>query len=99
MSTTDKPTPPHRACRFVLDLQADTRRDLANALSNMADQIDRGEMGRGVSGGYSTGYIYELIENDHPTHDEWYAELRAYLDALDAKKVADGLSDGPEGPT
>jgi hypothetical protein len=72
---------PKRACRFVLDLEADTRQDLADALHNMADRIERSEMTRGVSGGYSSGYIYELIESDGPTHDEWARELRAYLDA------------------
>jgi hypothetical protein len=72
---------PKRACRFVLDLEADTRDDLATALYNMASQLERGELTKGVSGGYSSGYIYELIENDTPTHDEWARNLRAYLDA------------------
>lgn len=75
---------PVRACRFALDLQADTRQDLANALYNMASQIERGEMTRGVSGGYSSGYIYELAENAGPTHDEWAQQLRTYLDAKKA---------------
>lgn len=72
---------PKRACRFVLDLEADTRDDLATALYNIASQIERGELTQGVSGGYSSGYIYELSENDRPTHTEWAKQLRAYLDA------------------
>lgn len=73
---------PKRACRFVLDLQADTRQDLADALYNMASQIECGEMTQGVSGGYSSGHIYELSENDRPTHTEWAQQLRDYLDSL-----------------
>jgi hypothetical protein len=83
---------PKRACRFVLDLQADTRQDLADALYNMASQIERGEMTSGVSGGYSSGYVYELIENDRPTHDEWARDLRAYLDRRMAAAAPDGVA-------
>jgi hypothetical protein len=71
---------PKRACRFVLDLLAYTRDDRASALFNRASQIERGELTQGVSGGYSSGYIYELTESDRPTHDEWAQNLRAYLD-------------------
>ena len=73
---------PVRACRFVLDLQADTRQDLADDLYNLARRIERGELTKGLSGGYSSGYIYELTENEGPSHDEWYAQLTAYLAAL-----------------
>jgi hypothetical protein len=79
---------PKRACRFVLDLEADTRQDLAGALFNISSRIERGEMTHGVSGGYSSGYIYELTENDTPTHDEWAERLRTYLD--EKKAPADG---------
>lgn len=72
---------PKRACRFVLDLEADTRDDLATALFNIASQLERSELTQGVSGGYSSGYIYELSENDRPSHTEWAQQLRAYLDA------------------
>ena len=80
---------PKRACRFVLDLEADTRDDLATALYNIASQLERGELTKGVSGGYSSGFIYELVENDGPTHDEWARNLRAYLDA---KKDESGVA-------
>lgn len=42
---------PSRACRLVLDLEADTPHDIASALYNMAAQIERDELTRGVSGG------------------------------------------------
>jgi hypothetical protein len=92
---SDLPKPPRRACRFVLDLQADDRRALASALYQMADQIERGQMGRSISGGYSAGYICELIENDHPTHDEWYEELTAYLAALGRSALSPSEKRGP----
>jgi hypothetical protein len=84
---------PKRACQFVLDLQADTRQELADSLYNIASRIERGEMTRGVSGGYSSGYVYELTENEGPTHDEWAANLRAYLDAK--KDAASGVKGRP----
>jgi hypothetical protein len=86
--TVTKPVAPKRACRFILDLEADTRQDIVNALISMAHQIERDEMTQGVSGGYSSGYIYELSESDRPTHTEWAEKLRAYLDD---KKAASGV--------
>lgn len=71
--------PPKRACRLTLTLEADTRDEMASALENIAMQLDRGEMTRGVSGGYSSGYVYEYTEAEHPTHDEYVAALNAYL--------------------
>jgi hypothetical protein len=79
--------PPRRACRLVLDMQADDRKALAGALFNLAHQIETGQSSKGVSGGYSSGYIYELVENDQPSHDEWYKDLKSYLEALDAEKT------------
>jgi hypothetical protein len=93
------PKQPHRACRLLLDLEADSRDELAGALFNMADRISRGEMSRGVSGGYSSGYIYELVENESPSHDEFFQQLTAYLDAKKAdadSSTADGVGGTPE---
>jgi hypothetical protein len=72
-------TQPHRACRFTLDIESDTRGDMVTALENIARQLDRGEMTKGVSGGYSSGYIYEYTESESPTHAEYIAELNAHL--------------------
>ena len=80
--------PPKRACRLVLDLEADTRDDLASAIYNLAIQLERGELTQGVSGGYSSGYIYELSENEHPKHSEWAAQLRAYIESRDNERKA-----------
>jgi hypothetical protein len=90
--------PPKRACRFVLDLQADTRQDLADALYNMASSIERGEMTKGVSGGYSSGFTYELVENERPTHDEYVQQLNGYLQAQKDGTLAASQSDKVEVP-
>ena len=39
-------------------------------------------MTTGCTGGPSSGYIYELLQDPKITHESYYAELRAYLDAL-----------------
>lgn len=76
---TEPIKPPHRACRLVLDLGADTRNDMVSALENIARQLDRGEMTTGVSGGYDSGYSYTYTEAEHPTHAEYIEQLNVYL--------------------
>ena len=70
---------PNRACILNIEIQADTRADMVHALETIAIAIDRGEMTRGCSGGPSSGWTYEYTEAERPTHDEYVAELRAYL--------------------
>ena len=70
---------PNRACILKIEIQADTRAEMVRALETIATSIDRGEMSRGCSGGPSSGWIHEYTEAEHPTHDEYVAELRAYL--------------------
>lgn len=79
MSDANGSDSPKRACRLTLELQADTPRDLAGALMNMAADIDRGELSVGVRGGPSSGGIYELILDEAPTHNEYFAQVRRYL--------------------
>lgn len=71
---------PERKVVFLLKVGADDRRSLASALFNIADQIDREEIGgKGVSGGYDSGYTWEYREGDGPSHDEYFAQLEAHL--------------------
>jgi len=72
---------PHRAFRLTLALEADTDTDMAWALRNLADRIERGEVTRGVWGSPSDGAIYELLTDPSMTHDIYHAELRRYLDS------------------
>ena len=80
-SGTKKPEAPKRACRLTLELQADSRSELVRALRTMASRIERSELTCGVSGGPDSGAIYELIEDDGPSHDEYFAQVQAWLDA------------------
>lgn len=72
--------PPVRAFRLTLMLDADTRTDMADALRNMADRVDRDQVTNGVWGGPSDGAIYELLTDPTMTHDAYHAALRSYLD-------------------
>jgi hypothetical protein len=82
---------PERACRFRLDLQADDFKSLCSAMFNIADMLERRELTTGCSGGYDSGYIYELRESPGPSHDEYFERLTAYLAE---KRAADNPSDG-----
>lgn len=72
--------PPVRAYRLTLALEADTRTDMAWALRNLADRVEREEVTVGVWGSPSDGAIYELLADPSVTHDSYHAALRAYLD-------------------
>lgn len=73
-------TAPMRAFRLTLRLDADDRAELADALRSFADQVDREEVTRGVSGGPSSGSIYELLHDPAMTHERYFDEVRTYLD-------------------
>ena len=78
---------PKRAVQFSLELEADTIEELENTLYNILIRMERGELSStGVSGGVSSGYSYELISNDRPTHKEYVQQLNTYLDYLNPTK-------------
>lgn len=79
---------PVRACRLVLDLQADSREDLLRTLEDIVCRIDRKEMTTGCSGGYNSGYTHEYTENAGPSHDEYAQQLKDYIAASRPTKVA-----------
>lgn len=71
---------PQRAFRLTLKLEADTRGELVSALMNLATRVDRSEVTKGIWGGPTDGGIYELHAAEHPSHEEYFAEVRKYLD-------------------
>lgn len=85
---------PVRAYRLTLRLDADTSEDLANALMQMARQIDCDKLSVGVSGGPSSGAIYELLRNPNQTHENYFREVRQYL--ADSQKQSEIESHGPK---
>jgi hypothetical protein len=74
-------TPPKRAVTLDLSLQADSREALISALENIERRIAMGDMTRGCSGGYDSGYTYHYEERDGPTHDEYGQQLKDWLEA------------------
>ena len=77
---------PTRAICLTMKIEADTRDDLVSALMNFATQIDREEITTGVSGGYDSGYIYELLVDPTQTHEAYFQQLHAYLKEKDNAK-------------
>ena len=74
---------PKRAFCLTLKLEADTRSELVGALLNFATQVDRSEVTKGIWGGPMSGGIYELHASEHPSHEEYFEQVRQYLDERD----------------
>jgi hypothetical protein len=73
---------PRRRIELVLTLGADSWEDAADALFNLAQEIERGRLrGRAVTGGYSSGHTFESSEDETVTHDSYFAALDEYLSA------------------
>jgi hypothetical protein len=73
---------PKRAVQFRVDIGADNMRALSSALFNLSNQIAAGQLSsHSVSGGYDSGYEHWLSVSDRPTHDEYVAQLDAWLEA------------------
>jgi hypothetical protein len=71
---------PKRAVQFRVEIQADDMASLADALLNLSLHADRGELSsHSVSGGYDAGYEHWLTVSDEPTHEEYVAQLNAWL--------------------
>jgi hypothetical protein len=70
---------PRRAFHLTLILGADSREELADALRQMASQVDQLKLTVGVSGGPSSGAIYELLSNPEQTHERYFQEVAEYL--------------------
>jgi hypothetical protein len=79
---------PQRALTFTLRIGADTRKDLAQHLEHLAQQVYREEIagGPGTFGGPSCGGNYELVEIDMP-HEKYFEELHAYLEERRAARA------------
>jgi hypothetical protein len=80
---------PQRACVLTVKIEADSPLQMVRAVNCLADGISRGELSTGCWGSPDHGAIYEYMESDSPTHDEYFAQLRAYLDAKHAPKPSD----------
>lgn len=79
-------TPPVRAVRLTLRLDADDLPELADGLRSLARAAEREELTTGVYGGPCSGAIYELLQDPTVTHDSYHAALRAYLTSLESTR-------------
>ena len=70
---------PARAFRLTLKLDADTKRDLVDALVDLAGRIERDQVTVGTWGSPSDGCAYELRTDPTMTHKRYFEELRQYL--------------------
>lgn len=73
---------------FIAKIQADEAKGIADELRHLARRLERGELSYGVSGGVSSGYAYSYRENPHQTHETYFEQIEAELDADLAKASA-----------
>lgn len=78
---TNEPVRLRRAFVLTLELQADTRNDLIGELRHLEFMIASEQLAHGVSGGYSTGSVYDLNVDESITHDLYMEQLNEYLGA------------------
>lgn len=80
---------PHRAYELMLDLHADSRGDLLDALSDIIHQISIEDRTGSTSGGSNRGWHWTLTIDPDMTHDRFIEANTAYVKALHAKERAD----------
>ncbi len=78
---------PYRAHSLIVSIGADTAKDLAWELRNMAANIERGEMTVGTMGGGSVGSTYSYRIRPEQTHDRYFQEIDAWLEAEKSKTI------------
>ena len=81
---------PQRRYMFTAVLGADDKDDLRAALHHILYELDTHDDTMQItSGGYSWGGHYELKFNADTTHDSYFAEVDAYLEAKKSKPTED----------
>lgn len=70
-----------RAHSIIVAAGGDTPRDLAHELRYLADQLERGELTVGCVGGPSCGSVYSYKHDAAMTHDEYFRQIEAQLEA------------------
>ena len=72
---------PKRKYILTANIQADSLRDLSNALYNLSHQVNEIK-GVSISGGVNSGWILELRDDGLPSHDAYMQALNVYLEEL-----------------
>lgn len=86
-------SPPRRRVVCNLKIQADSIKDLTSALRCLETDIHMGTRNC-VSGGYSSGHILEIDEDESITHDSWFESLEAHLESVKENTKARDRSEG-----
>jgi hypothetical protein len=87
---------PHRRLVMRAKIEADSWSDLYGHLKSLVTQMacnDHRLSKQSISGGYSTGHIIVIEEDEDMTHDKWAADLDAWLEAERASKISGERSD------
>lgn len=74
-----EPVKPERAHTLIVSMGADTPEDLAWGLRHMAEDIERGQLTVGCSGGPSVGSMYSYRVLPEQTHDVYFSQLDEWL--------------------
>lgn len=72
---------PHRAHELICKIGADSKDGLIAEIENFARRIAMNDITNGVMGGYSSGAIYSYRHDPDMTHDRYFQELNAKLEA------------------
>lgn len=71
---------PRRRIEIDLKIGADDWRELRGILRHLETEIAMHErLSNTVSGGYGSGFVMSVDEDESITHDSWAAELERYL--------------------
>lgn len=83
-ANVEEPKQPHRRIVMRAKIEADTWDDLYGHLHSLVTEmaVNGHKLSKQtISGGYSSGHIIVISEDEGMTHDQWAKDLDAYLDA------------------
>lgn len=70
---------------FICKVQGDNPQALADELQFLAQRLKRGEISYGVVGGSTSGCTYSYRHDPNQTHETYFEQIEAELDADRAK--------------
>jgi hypothetical protein len=70
---------PHRRIEFTLKVGADSIKDLQQALGQVSFDIEAGSRGPCVSGGVTSGWCWNIKEDESITHKMYVEQLQQHL--------------------
>lgn len=77
---------PKRACELIFKMEGNTKQDIISGLKNFLYQAECEPFTNGLSCGVDSSVVYSFTQNDNPTKEQYFADLRTYLDNLKGVK-------------